>query len=119
MSEHTVFECELTGDRFGALNDVYALPLRHRRTADPVKVTERTVHLSIDAVSEHEVISTASIPSGNLEYIGVIEGEVVGMRLKGPKDQMGHRGSRWHDRDSVVIDHYERFLSWFEKEVLY
>jgi len=110
MSEHTVFECDLTGERFGAKNFVVEFEARRHRGQSPFEILSQTIHLSDEALGEFDGL----YPSG-LEYVGVQDGEVVGAKLiVGSND-----GAQWEPRDSVLLDSYEAFFEFLEEEVLY
>jgi hypothetical protein len=109
VSEHTVFECDVTGERFGARNYVAEFDIKSHRSTSPFEIITRTIHLSDDALDRFDGMT----PSG-VEYIGVEDGEVVGAKLiVGTND-----AASWEDRDSVLLDSYEGFFEYLESEVL-
>lgn len=121
MTEVTLFECNVTGERYGAKNDVVEFDLIRRRAASPWETYTETVHVSMMALDEHDV----RYPSG-IQYLGVERdgdgGErVAGMcsTFRGPRPMGSDRVEQYHERDSVVISHYESFFELVEAEVLY
>ena len=110
MGELTIFECDVTGERFGARNDVVEFDVRQHRSASPFEVYTRTIHLSEEALDEFQ----GMYPRG-LEYVGVQDGEVAGAKLAvGSNDH-----TQWEPRDSVLLESYEQFFEFLETEVLY
>lgn len=111
MGEVTLYECDVTGERFGARNDVVEFDVRRHRHS-PFATIDRTVHLSMDVLDEID----GSVPSG-LEYVGVEDRAIVGACMA--TGFRPNQSAQWYDRDSVVIDHYEQFFQFVEREVLY
>lgn len=106
MGEQTVFECDVTGERFGARNDVWEVPIRRRWSSSPFEVHEYDVHFCDEALEDSDV-PVALVPS-QVEYVAVEGREVVGIKPEG----------EYYPRDGVMADHYEPFFEWLESEVL-
>jgi hypothetical protein len=112
MGEVTVFECDVTGDRFGAKNHVLEFDIR-RHGSGPFEVRERTVHISVEATLD---VVDGGVPS-RIDYVGIEDGEIVGAVI--PIGYGKEKTATWRERDDVVIDSYEEFFQFVEKEVLY
>lgn len=110
MTERTVFECNVTGDRFGARNDVTEIQVKRRWSHMPFRVHEHTAHVSDAALDEHDV------PLGalqNISYVTVEDDELVGAATRSSDGE-----GRYRERDSVVIDHYEPVFQFIEQQVI-
>lgn len=125
MTEYPVFECNVTGDRFGAKNDVIEFDIR-RHGNNEFDLRSRTVHISLDALEAAARDGDVGVIPRHVEYVGVKEGQIVGAALQrqvhssmvfpNPEDASK---INWHDRDSGKIDHHEAFFEFVEEEVLY
>lgn len=109
MTHQPVFECDATGARFGAKNDVLEFGIR-RHGQSPFEYSEQEAHVSNDRLAELD----GMVPSG-LEYVGVKDGEIVGVSMI-PGTQ--RKVPEWIERDDVRVDHYEQFFQFVEEEVL-
>ena len=109
--ERSVFECDVTGERFGAKNDVLEFDVR-RHGYTPFEISQRTVHIAAEALDEVD----GMVPS-RIDYVGVKDGRIVGIVL--PSGSGQDKIAPWRERDSVVIDHYEEFFRFLEQEALY
>lgn len=112
MSELTKFECDVSGEWFGAKNDVVEFEIRRYRHS-PFEISKRTVHISLDVLSEYAV----SAPT-RLEYVGVEEGEVVGASI-GYNPYNGDIYYEYEEREGIMLDQYEPFWQFVEEEILY
>lgn len=117
MSEITLFECDVTGERYGAKNDVYEYEIRQHRAQSDFEVITRTIHIGIEAFDDLDITHIPS--SGRTEYIGVKDGEVAGIAMEFGPSMVQAEVVKWKSRDDVVIDHYEPFFQFLEEEVLY
>lgn len=107
MAELTKFECDVTGNVFGAKNFVYEVPVRRANQTTPFGYSERIIHLCSKAVENIE----GEIPV-RTEYLKVEKGEIQGGLIKE------------HDEDSYYklreyMNEYEEFFQFLEEEVLY
>lgn len=112
MGERTVFECDVTGETYGARNDVLDFELRRHVT--PFEIRSRDVCVSEDALDQVE----GMVPTG-VEYVGIDGNEIVGMCHTYRTGGGGNVTTQWDDRDSVVIEQYEEFFQFIEREVVY
>lgn len=108
MGELTVYECDLTGRRFGAKNDVLEFEVRRHRHS-PFAISTRTVHVDFEALD-----GVPHVPV-HLVFVGVEDGYIVGAAVR--RGDGG--GVPYHERDSPVISHYEPFFELVEDEILY
>lgn len=119
MTKREKYECDVTGELFGAKNDVLEFEIRRHRAGSPFNVWKETVHISMEAISE-EV--GGSWPR-RLKYLGVKRGddgeEIVGMcsGYRPRIDEDVHY--KYERRDSVVISQHEAFFQFVEEELLY
>lgn len=122
MTKREKYECDVTGELYGAKNagdGVLEFSIRRHRANSPFEITEETVHVSMDKLSEEVGTSWPK----RLRYLGVERGDegemVVGM-CNGYRPGMGDDVHyKYEGRDSVVIDHYEPFFEFVEEELLY
>ena len=123
MGEITKFECDITGELYGALNaddGCYEYELRRYSSHSPFKTIERKVHFSQNALQE-EISNRvdfsnafAAIPNDmGVEYIGVEGGKVSGMMI-----EIGDC-IQWEKRNGVILDSYEPFFQFLEEEIIY
>lgn len=111
MTEQSVFECDATGEQFGARNDVSEFGIKRQTSKhNPFQIHSHTVHISNDKLSEFSFVP------GRVEYLGVnVTGSVIGVKMQvGTND-----AAEWRSREDVVIDQYEEFFQFIEDEVLY
>lgn len=119
MSEITVFECDVTGERFGAKNDVYEYELRRRRTNSPFECYSETVHVSDAAFEDADLKAHYRVPSVvRTEYIGVTKDEEGNERVAGIMIEVNGT-VHWYERDHTVVDSHVPFFEFLEEEVLY
>lgn len=114
MSEVTLYECDVTGERYGAKNDVYEYEIKKRRANSPFDSYKRTIHLANEAFEPTDLKTHYHVPSpSKVHYIGVNDGEVVGILI----DING--SAHWKERDDVVVESHVPFFKFLEEEVLY
>lgn len=115
MGEHTIFECDATGKRFGARNDVFEIGVKRRWEHEPFNVREYNVHLSDDAVDE------APFSAGQLQmvdYVTVEGTEIVGCGINKRDDRTQDSWVEYRQRDDVLSKTYEDVFAYLESEVL-
>jgi len=116
MTDQTIFECDVTGNRFGAKNDVFEYEIRRRST--PFEVWSETVHISDEAIDDSDV--GYFVPRCyDVDYIGVVNEQVVGMKYSLGSAPTESESPQWLERDTVVIEQYEPFFEFLDTEVLY
>jgi len=133
MSEWTVYECDVTGERYGASNDVLGYELRRLRlrTAKPLprrlrvaksptqhtpfEIRSEIIHVSNDALAENGVASPPI--TSKIAYIGVERTE-DGEKVAGLAWDNGVQNS-WRERGSTMVETYEPFFQLLDEEVLY
>jgi len=113
MSEWTVYECDVTGERFGASNDVLGYELRRQHT--PFEIRAETIHVSNDALAEDGVTRTPI--TSKVAYIGVERTE-DGEKVAGLAWDNGVQNT-WKKRGSTMVETYEPFFQLLDEEVLY
>lgn len=114
MGEITIYECDVTGERYGSLNagkGVLDFEIR-RKHKSPFEVNKRDVYISIRKI---ESAVGYQWPS-RIEYIAVEEGEIVGISMGYGSDSDVYQ---YIERDSVLVDQYGPFFKFVENEVLY
>lgn len=107
MGEVTVFECDVTGERFGARNDVVTIGVKRRWSHNPFRVHEYAVHLSDAAIEEHDV------QIGQLQFLAYVA--VEGRDIVGAATG---EGSEYLERGNVLIESYEHVFEFLEEEVI-
>jgi len=110
MAEITLFECDVTGERFGAKNDVVTIGVKRRWSNDPFSVHEYDVHLSDEAVEDSDV-SISQLQ--HLEYVCLDGREIVGAATKNRDGDPVYR-----ERDDVVMESNEPAFEFLEEEVI-
>jgi disulfide oxidoreductase YuzD len=115
MSEHTVFECDVTGERFGARNDVFEVGVKRRWSHNPFNVYEYDIHLSDQALddAEEQLGRRLSGQVAYLEWVGVVDGQIVGAAL-----QTRDGDPQYRERGDVVIESYESIFNYLEEEAI-
>ncbi|WP_226041234.1 hypothetical protein [Natrinema sp. DC36] len=114
MTVVNLFECNVSGYRFGAKNDVVEFDIIRQRSGYPFETYNETVHISLDVLDENGFM----YPSG-VEYVAV-ERDEESEEIVGMKADLGSTGGHeYFERDSVLIDHYESFFRFVEEEMLY
>ena len=120
MTERTKYECDVTGELYGAKNagdGVMEVEIRRQRT--PFEISKETVHISMDKLTEEIGHAWPT----RMKYIGVKRGEdgekIVGMCNGFHPSYNDDVHYKYEERDSVVIDHYEKFFQYIEEEILY
>lgn len=113
MSELTKFECDVSGEWFGAKNDVLEFEIRSHIRGSPFEMRERTVHISL------EVFDGYDIPAPHrLKYVGVKDREIVGAAL-GYNPHHGDLYYEYEERNNVMTEKYESFFNFVEEEIMY
>lgn len=122
MSERTKYECDVTGELYGAKNagdGVMEFEIRRHRANSPFNVSKETVHISMDKL----IKSIGNAWPQRVEYLGVERGEngeeVVGMcsGFRTGIDEDVHY--QYNERGDVVMETYEPFFEFVEEEILY
>lgn len=114
MSELTKFECDVSGDWFGAKNDVVEFEIRRLVRNSPFEISERKVHVSLDVLDDYAVT-----PPIHLEYVGVKDREVVGASIGYRKSVGDDLYYEYEERGSVMMEKYEPFFQFVEDEIVY
>lgn len=113
MTERTIFECDVTGERFGAKNDVLEIGVKRRPAHSPFDIHEYDLHLSDEALDDAPYHITG------LKYVTVEAGEILGCGVSMKSDSYSRdRHVQYYDRDDVVVEHYEDSFAWLEEELL-
>lgn len=98
MTTETIYECHVTGETYRALNFVYEFEVRyHGDDQNPFDVRDRTVHVALKALDEHDV----EWPIG-LEYVGVEDGRVVGAAVRPSDEHSSGRPPEWCPRERAA-----------------
>lgn len=117
MSEWTVFECDVTGERFGAKNDVMEFDVVRRRS-NGWDTHSEVVHISFDEMDERGV----HYP-GKFKRVFVERGDEGDERIVAAEYRRGmwiDDVTKFEERDSVLFgDIEESFFQFVEEEVLY
>lgn len=106
MTEITLFECDVTGERLGVKNDVLEYEIRKAYNHKPFDPSIWVIHIDLD----YEGIPYPNPSCFDTRYIGVSsEGKIQGIFMDG----------KWYDRGSKITKQYEEFYQFLEDEVLY
>lgn len=119
MAELTKFECDITGEVYGAKNagdGVLEFEIRRHRHSE-FEVSKRKIHISNDCLEDCLDSHYVSVPT-TIEYIGVEKGEVVGGVFPYRNNNNKMVGS-YRERGDVTITKYEPFFELLEEEVIY
>lgn len=120
MGEITVFECDVTGDRFGARNDVFEIGVKRRSPRNPFDVTEYDLHISDRGLDEGP--DKCARLTTNVEYVAFDAGdrEIIGYGVSVKSDSYSTgRHVEYRERgDAVGGDRYEPLFAWLESEVI-
>lgn len=109
MTKLSVFECDLTGERFGARNDVIEIEVKRRWSHNPFGVATYTVHVNPEAVRDVEDYHVRVGELQHIRTVGIEDNEIMGAVT-------GDDGYR--PRDDVVIDHHEEAFQFIEEELV-
>ena len=116
MGEVTLFECDFTGEKFPARNDVFEIGVKRRWSHEPFRVHEYAIHLSDEAVEESGVYSGQF---HSLQYVAIDGREIVGCGLSMKSDSYSNdRHVEYFERDDVVARSNEEAMAWLESEVI-
>lgn len=113
MSELTKFECDVSGEYFGAKNDVIEFEVRRHVRNSPFQVSKRKVHISLEVLTD-----LALNPPHLLKYVGVKDGEVVGASI-GHNPTHSDLYYEYEERGSFMLEGNEAFFQFVEDEILY
>lgn len=109
MARIEIFECDVTGDRYGALNageGVYDFTVKEQSLRSPYDVREREYHVSHDEIPDNCITPSVT----KLDYIGFHpRNEIEGMKYR----------NQWRERGRAVTGLYEEFFQFLEDEVLH
>ena len=107
MTEETAYRCDVTGNVFHDRSEVTTITVRSRGKTR-FEHHEYDIHISDQSAGSAGVSST--LPGRQCEYLGVVDGEIVGAVFE-------TRGvTRWHDRGDPVIGHHEEAFEFIETE---
>lgn len=121
MGEVKIFECEVTGDRFGAKNDVIEFDIVRRRD-NGWDTWSRTCHISNEALEENKLYGRFNLGRFTRLFVEREDGEskIVAAECSRRRTDGSGTYKEFTKRDDVLVaDWDERFFQFVEEEVLY
>lgn len=109
----TIYECDVTGERFGAKNDILVYDTRYvTSNDDPTDYIESTLCIALEAIPDGIQLWLSDIDT---EYIVIGRGEKPTDKVILGAQMMMRSGAReWRNRDELTVS--EQFLKFIEEE---
>lgn len=113
MSEITKFECDVTGEYYGAKNNVMEFEIRKHDAISPYEIRKETVHIAFHTFQEYDIPYPARI-----KYLAHEDGEIVGVKM-GFIDSENELYYKYKKREHIMTDRLETFMEFVEEHILY